>query len=60
MKTYITLKIIWSLLIVMGIMFLMLGLYNLDSSLVSIACLFAVASFILKLEIKEYSFNPFA
>lgn len=59
MKTYITLKIMWSLLIVMGIMFLMLGLYNLDSSLVSIACLFTVASFILQLEIKEYSFNPF-
>jgi len=60
MKMYITLKSVLSFFIVMSILFLILGLYSLDSSLLSIACLFATASIILRLEMKDHLFDPFA
>lgn len=59
-KLYITFKTIMSVFIVMGAVFFLLGLYNLDTALISIAGLFAIASFILRLEMKDHLFDPFA
>lgn len=59
-KLYITFKTIMSVFMVMGAVFLLLGLYNLDAALISIAGLFAIASFILRLEMKDHLFDPFA
>lgn len=59
-KLYITFKTIMSVFMVMGAVFLLLGLYNLDVALISIAGLFAIASFILRLEMKDHLFDPFA
>lgn len=57
---YITLKTILSSFILLGSIFFVLGIYNIDSALISIACLFAVASFILRLEMKDHLFDPFS
>ncbi|MEG0344200.1 MAG: hypothetical protein RR633_18605, partial [Acinetobacter sp.] len=59
-KLYITFKTIMSVFMVMGAVFFLLGLYNLDAALISIAGLFAIASFILRLEMKDHLFDPFA
>lgn len=58
-KLYITFKTIMSVFMVIGTVFLALGIYHLDSALISIACLFAIASFILRLEMKDHLFDPF-
>lgn len=60
MKTYITLRMMFALFIAMSIAFIALGLYSLDSVLIFIACLFVVASLILKLEMQEHLFDPFS
>ena len=60
MKTYITLRMMIALFIAMSIAFIALGLYSLDSVLIFIACLFVVASLILKLEMQEHLFDPFS
>lgn len=60
MKTYITLRMMFALFIAMSITFIALGLYSLDSVLIFIACLFVVASLILKLEMQEHLFDPFS
>ena len=60
MKIYITLKTMLSFFIIMTVIFLAVGCYSLDSSLISIGCLFAVAGFILQLEMKDLSIDPFA
>lgn len=60
MKTYFTLRMIFALFIVMSITFIALGLYSLDSVLIFIACLFVIASLILKLEMKDHLFDPFS
>ncbi|AXQ23650.1 hypothetical protein BEN71_16935 [Acinetobacter wuhouensis] len=60
MKMYIILKTMLSFFIVLCVIFLALGFYSLDRALISIGCLFAVAGFILQLEMKDHLFDPFA
>ncbi len=57
---YIILKTMLNFSIIACVIFTALGCYNLDISLISIGCLFALAGFILQLEMKDHMFNPFA
>ncbi len=55
----ITFKIFLSLFILLGFVFLILGLYSLDYFLLAIATLFAIASLLIILEQKQLMRNPF-
>lgn len=56
---YIILKTMLNFSIIACVIFAMLGFYSLDVSLISIGSLFALAGFILQLEMKDHIFNPF-
>jgi len=54
-----TYKAIMGILILLCIFFLILGVYSLDSSLISISGLFVIAIILLRLEMKDHLINPF-
>ena len=57
---YIILKTMLNFSIIACVIFAALGCYSLDISLIFIGGLFALAGFILQLEMKNHKFDPFA